>query len=629
MKHKEAIVYTTVFCLFFLAATLPAQQLNSIPIGHDAYTVIDNGVLRGLIEAPPSAKPWSGFTVQQKLREILDADSSLLNDKERKIVTELLRSFNRTPGLDLRAGKYHSETTLRNGSRFSFDAGINWESSLSVNVNPRAFGTVNLGTLNIAGDMGDHFSWDFNLRGGFFSIDRVKLGERTNPPYTDPKYGKYEDYDPLTHSNTSSGHTYYYDVGTPQTSSVYAIPSYFPYTFTKSWEGGVFPPARLNSYNGWPDTFAFGYEVISEINAGLFDNRMQFRFGRMRRDWGPEATGASLFMNAQARPFLAIEGTVIPTSWMHFSFLTGVLEYMNEDSQWWDAEPFQNLFSLALLEFNPSKYFHFDFGSATVWPKRLELGYLFPVNSNFFYQNNVGDFDNLGLFADIEGRLPGIGKIWASFYADELNFMHKPFFHLDREMYAWQAGLQAYLPVLPLASVSLRYTKVEPYAYTHEYTETPWNRLPSDTAYLNNGESLGSYLPPNSDELSLRLESMLLPGTKAHLEYQMIRHGVDFGPGRVDGSSLRDKIVKDDNTSKYFLKDGVYQWNHVIKAGGTYSLKSLNIPVSVFAETGVVLTRYTAEGRPELQKDNSNPLDYSGYKDSAGFILSIGFKVYP
>jgi hypothetical protein len=50
--------------------------------------------------------------VQQKLRELLGADSSLLGSREREITAELLRSFERTPGLDLKTGKYYTETAL-------------------------------------------------------------------------------------------------------------------------------------------------------------------------------------------------------------------------------------------------------------------------------------------------------------------------------------------------------------------------------------------------------------------------------------------------------------------------------------------------------------------------------------
>jgi hypothetical protein len=468
--------------------------------------------------------------------------------------------------------------------------------------------------------MSERFSWNFTARAGVVRVDREYMGLNKDPRYFDTKYGDYEE------NLSSNDRYYYYDVPDPSWSPVYSIPGYFPYTFTKPWEAAVFPPKELGDYISWPDTVSFFYEILSEMNTSFFDNRLYMRFGRMRRDWGPEANGSSLFMNANARPFMAFEGTAVPMPWLRFSFLTGALEFLKEDDLWADPEPFQNLFSLALLEFDTGKRFHFDFGSATVWSKRFDLGYLFPLNSNFMYQNNVGDFDNLAMFADLEFRIASTAKIWGSLFVDEI----RPdegmgvFLKLNRNMYAYQGGIKADVEWLPFATITVRYTKIEPYCYTHEYTETPWNRLPSDTSYVNNGESLGFYLPPNSDELLLRLESMFSPALKAHLQYQLIRHGVDYGTGAVEGSSLKDKIIKSDNTEKNFLNDGVYRWDHVLKLGGTYSLKTRNIPVAFYGEAGLVVTRFTFG-----EDGGFSPLDTADYPAGTGFIFALGFKVYP
>ncbi|MDR1252354.1 MAG: hypothetical protein LBK62_09320 [Treponema sp.] len=619
----------TGFCLLFVllisAATLTAQQLNSVPLGHAAYNLIEMGVLRGVITPPPSAKPWSEVTITGKLRGMLDAPAGKFSKKELDIITGVLAPFERKNGIDYKAGRYYGEKPVL-GQRVSLESGMNWGSDFSVKAPDAKIGSVNTGELYLAGDMGEHFSWNFRGRAGFFSIGRTQLGLHPDPLYVDPKYGPYDG------NPNSQGHHYYYDIPSQSWSPVYSIPAFFPYTFSKQWEAGVFAPSDMAGYGGWPEKFAFGYEIISEMNTGLFSNLMTFRFGRMRRDWGPESSGSSLFMNGQARPFMAIEGSVTPYSWLRFSVLTGVLEYQNNNNQWTDSDPFQSLFSLTYLELDSGKHFHFDFGSATIWPKRFELGYIFPLNSNFFYQNNVGDFDNLGLFADLEYRWPGLFKIWGSLYLDEIRPVLGSFFSLDRNMYAYQGGIKADIKGLPFGAFTVRYTKIEPYTYTHEYTETPWNRVPSDTAYLNNGESLGFYLPPNSDELLIRLESMFRPDAGAHVQYQLIRHGADYGYGRVDGSSLRDKIVKDDNSEKHFLRDGVYQWDHVIKLGGSYSLKSRNIPLSLYAETGLVVTRFTINnnfGSGSENEGDFHALDDAEYNADTGFIFSLGFKLFP
>jgi hypothetical protein len=599
-----------------MTLTVNAQQFTSVPLDHEAYRVIENARLRGIIHPPPSAKPWQEVSVIRLLREIRDTEPGIpgaLNQAERDIVSAVLDSFERKPGLDLMRGAHYQEHPLPQDSHFSLDAGLNWESNFNVDMASGKVGTVNMGTVFLDGDIGNYFSYDFNIRAGILKIDRDILGMMPAPPYFDPK-----DDEPPTDP--------------PTFSPVYSIPAYFPYTFTKPWEAAVFKPEDLSSYGEWPDTLAFGYEIISEIGTSLVDNRLQFRFGRMRRDWGPEENGASLFMNSNARPFMALEGTAIAAPWLYFSFLTGALEYRKIGDQWLDASPFQNLFSLAMVELNLSRL-HFDFGSATVWPKRFDLGYIFPINSNYFYQNNIGDFDNLALFANLEYRVPNLGKVWGSLFVDEIN-LKREFFILDREMYALQGGMKVIFPWLPFASVSLRYTKVEPYCYTHEYTSTPWHSVLIDTAYTNNGESLGYYLPPNSDEILLRLESMFLPGANAYFQYQMIRHGVEYGPGRVDGSSPQDKILrKNDNTKKYFLRDGTYQWNHVVKVGGAYNFKTQKIPILAYGELGLVVTQFTSTDAPPGSEEDRYfyfvSKDDPVYKPNVGVILSVGFKIFP
>jgi hypothetical protein len=590
--------------LMFLFCILPAlygQQYNSVPLDHGAYRLIELGALRGLVTLPPSAKPWPETTVRRKLAELLGAEESALSGTERRIVNELLAGFDRDQGWNPDRGAWYRVYEAPGEGRYSLEAGLSWKSGFSLSPAPDPAGeTAQRGTLFVAGDLGRFFSYNFSARGGIFRVDRRELGA------------------------LGPGGT-----GRP----VYAIPSSFPYGFTKAWDGAVFKPASLGSYDGWPDTLSFGYEIISEINASLAADRLFFRFGRMRRDWGP-GMGSSLFMNAQARPLVALEGSALLHKGIAFSFLTGIPEYLKINNQKGDAAAYQNAFSLALLEFS-GPYAHFDLGSAAIWPKRFELGYLFPANSNFFYQNNVGDFDNLALFADLEGRWPGIGKIRFSFFLDEANFTYKPFFNLDRQMYAYQGGLDLRIPWLPFGNLSFRYTKIEPFCYTHLATEVPWNTQKAQTAYLNNGESLGYYLPPNTEEFLLRGSVMFFPGgplreTEGYLQYQLIRHGLEYGPGRVDGSSLADELVYDDFTTKYFLRDGAYRWDNVIKIGASCRVRALDLPIRLFAEAGLVITRYSRNNGPpgtETPYTFLAPGD-PDYRSGESLIVALGFQVF-
>jgi hypothetical protein len=596
------------FLLLILAAgTLGAQQFNAVPLEHTAYTIIEMGVLRGIIAPPHSARPWQEYTIKQKLREMLDAPAGKLSPRERDIVSGVLRSFVRDNGLARAAGSYRTETAFR-GVRFSFAGGLCWESSLALGAPNPAAGSVNRGTLSLAGDIGEQVSWSVMPGIGSAHISRERLGLRTVPPDAYSRDGEYVPAESLP--------------------PVYAVPAFFPYTFSKRWDAVIVPSGDLDMRRDWPDEFAFTGEILSGLNASLFDNRMQLRLGRMRRDWGPAANGSSLFLNANARPFAAFEGTVIPFPWLRFSFLTGIPEYYSEDTQGQDADPYPNMLSLTYLEFDTGKYFHIDFGAAAVWPKRAEPGYVFPLAGNFLYRNNVGDFDNTALYANMEIRLPGIATFWGSLFVDEIHFGEDSFFNMDRQMYAYQGGIKAAVAWLPLGAFTLRYSKVEPYCYTSQSTETPWGSAPADTAYRTNGEPLGFYLPPNSDELLIRVEAAPLPGIQGHVQYQMIRHGAEYGYGAVDGSSLGDKRP-DAYSSKYFLMDGVYQWDTVIKAGASYRFKISGVPLSIFAETGLVITRFTINGSAGIGNEaDYETIDNTVYRAGIACIASIGFRIF-
>jgi hypothetical protein len=213
-------------------------------------------------------------------------------------------------------------------------------------------------------------------------------------------------------------------------------------------------------------------------------------------------------------------------------------------------------------------------------------------------------------------------------------------FELDRHMFAFQAGLQGMIPFLPFASFTLSYTKVEPYNYTHHRDFLPWydrTEGPMEKAYVNNGVSLGHYLPPNSDEIKLRVESPLFYKTAAHLQYQLIRHGADYGPHQVDGSSLISELDTDRATkkslTKNFLNDGAYQWMHIIKIGGEYKFASL--PLSIFGEAGIAYSYFSDISDAEYEKYHPTPAGETPrapaageYNTSTGFILTIGFRVF-
>jgi hypothetical protein len=156
-----------------------------------------------------------------------------------------------------------------------------------------------------------------------------------------------------------------------------------------------------------------------------------------------------------------------------------------------------------------------------------------------------------------------------------------------------------------------------------------------EKAYTNNGVGLGYYLPPNSDELLARFETMPVKSLNLSLQYQLIRHGADFGSSAVDGSNLLSELDPGDRDGKpvlkrYFLRDGAYQWSHCIKIGAEWNLPK--IPVALYGEAGVHYSYFTNIAEKANVTGEPHPyakVDTAEYPESTGFIVKIGLKVFP
>jgi hypothetical protein len=579
-------------------------------------------------------RPYSKRQVLYALDTILSRDTGILNETERAIIEKAYANYRKQEtGFDWRRGSYTFQLySPRKKIPFGGDVGIGAQVAFSgayyTGIDDFEWGADNKISAYTNGDIGEHLSYRFHFLGHITRAPRAVLGT----------YHTY--YDGFTDEPEEG----YMD----QVITSYSQPlAFIPYTFRKTWDGFVVFPGDISATGlvNWPDEMAIAPMILGELSGSFLDDMITWRFGRLRREWGAMSPGRSLIFNEAAQPFMALEAGFSPFPWFTFSALTGVLEYFNDEDLKSSAWTFQNAFSLEMLEFNYRDRFHLDLGSTALWAKRFELGYIFPVNNNFLYQDSIGDFDNMGFFFNIRGQHPGRGKLWFSFFADEIDPDLKQlskFFQLDRKMYAIQGGIKAIIPRLPFASISLSYTKIEPYTYTHNRNLVPWynneydgENLPMETAYINNGESLGYYLPPNSDEILLRFQTMPLANTLSFFQYQMIRHGADHGPHSVDGSSFASELDPRGRNSrdvlkKFFLKDGAYQWQHIITLGAEHTVEKLRVPIRFFGKLGLVVSYYTDIDGPANsgQAFSYSIVDTQDYPKTTGIILSLGFRIY-
>ena len=628
-----------VFFLLTVALALPtaAQSHTSVPLDDPIYYVIEQAQLKGLCPTLSEAKPYSQHKIKSIINIILSTEAELpwaaLTSSEKAILQQTLASFEKEEGWNWLTGETYQEHTTKSGITMTFNAGASWQSVVSGSYEflgkDFSWGTDNWGTAFIGGDMGSSFSWNFSAGGGLMKAPRKELGTA----YTFYEGFENKEIDPARKDQNKE----YIVFSEPTT--------FFPYTYQKNWDGSIFKGDSLSSsgFYEWPYGMSFGYQMNGEMAVSFLDDAIFVRAGRLQREWAAGTNGSSLALNASARPFFGVEVNFEPFSWLRMATLTGILEYYNMNGISVSSATFQNAFAIGMAEANYKNYLHFSFGSSAVFPKRFELGYSFPLLSRFFYQNNVGDFDNLAMFATLILQYPGIGKIWGSAYVDEMDLTSPAFFSQDRNMHAVQVGISAALPIPKLAfsNFTFQYTKIEPYVYTHQLVKTPWYEAWMEEAYVNNGVSLGYYLPPNSDELKIRFDSSLIGGGvfRFHAQYQMVRHGAEYGSRAVDGSGLNsqlDTTGRNDKEGKpelwkYFLHDGAYQWQHIFKVGGSFDLQGLNIPLSLFLDTGVVYSYYTdIDGKPNSAvRYDIHKINTSEYPTETRFITTVGFKLYP
>jgi hypothetical protein len=632
----RSIIKIFFVCIFvFFSISVFAQTHISVPLGNHIYNILEQAEARGLCSPLSGVRPYTQAVVIAAIKEILDSENAgKLRAAEREILERYLARFSRpTPGINWLRGGWYGETSIgKDDTRISANVGVTADIEASSGIylqGDTLFGTEIWAQLYINGDLGNSFSYGFNYEGGLMQAPRRELGE----------YNTY--YEGFYISEGSRYWTLCECCGNRITEyenqliTTYSEPlTHFPYTYQKRWDGSVYFFDTLSTFDSWPTTMAGGYNLTSELTASFLENKLIMRIGRISHDWGSIPIGSSLAFNKMARPFVGVETEFNPVPWFGFASLTGVLEYNNTDGLKVSSATFQNAFSIIMLQFRIRNYLFIDFVDAVVWPKRFELGYISPITNNFFYQNNIGDFDNMAIALNIRAQYPGLGSIWFSLFVDEMTFL-ADLFTLDRQMFAWQVGMSFPLPIMSFSSVKLSYTKINPYCYTHNRNFTPWyGDLRMETAYINNGVSLGYYLPPNSDEILVRFNTMPAESLIMNLQYQMIRRGADFGSSAVDGSNLLSELDPANRSTnpvlrRFFLRDGAYQWMHVIRLGGEWT--PARIPLAFFFEAGTVISYFTNTEEP-ANSGEPHPysiIDTSEYPKSTSFIVKLGIRLFP
>ena len=634
---KNFLFVLLLSCSFFVFA----QANASVDIDDDIYSILSIAETKGLCKPLLNVKPYTQNYILEKVEEIKNnIENSNYKDNiknsEIEYLEKYIKKFETKLGFDFQNLSYRIQNKNEKfpvSLEFNDEVNILGSAGVYKNSTQNAVGFDFYNDLNFVGDITKYFSYKVTFFAGLTYVPLQDMGTYN--------IGRWW-YSDLPETSASGANQ-------NRTVNVKRYNSFLPFSYYKFWDGSCHFLTNISSdgFESWPNEISLGMGMTTDLRATFFDNAVEIGVSRMNREWAGMDDGSSLVLNKNARPFVSADLRVTLFDFFSISGLTGVLEFPNRkdlnSNAWYvfdsdgkienaknnyDAYFFQNAFSIAMVDLD-FKYLHIDFGTSCVWPKRFEMGYAVPTLDRLIYQNNIGDYDNIALFGDMKLRYPGLGSIWFSLYLDEIS-VSKEFFEKTRCMYAFQFGTKVNVPILPFTTVSFRYTKLEPYCYTHHsISYVPYYQQYVAESYTNNGESLGYYLPPNADEFLFKIESKPITSTAFGFQYQLIRHGADWGSGAVPGSNLYSELSPDrENLRKYFLRDGVYEWMSIFSLYGSYDFKNFNVPVKVFLNMGYIYQWFTGiDGTPS----SSTPYHYINtpeYTDKNGFVFTLGIKLF-
>lgn len=659
---KKNVKKSLFFLLFVCAIPFFAQTNTTVSIEDDVYAVIENANVRGLCRTLPPTRPYTASFILKCLDEIeqniaVSKSADYQKNMELAVIDfHRQRLLPKKNGLDLRNLSFRFEQNQNNENNENFPITFQVNNSINSyfsggiysNSSNNSFGYEVWDTLKFDGDIGKNVSYSCTALVEVSKMPLAQLGTYNIGLWWYDEGVQYE-YDENTKLQIKWSGS---EEDTPSWRVINKYRNYncLPYSYRKKWDGSVYYLSKMDAsgLEGWTDNLAFGMSMKGEIHASFKNGMIEVGIGRYNREWATMDNGSSLVLNSSARPFFGADVSISLFNTIRLSSITGFLEFPNQnyitDGAWYltdgkgkksesvvDSYFYHNLFSTGMFSFD-YKFFHFDFGSSSIYPNRFELGYAFPLLDKVVYQNNVGDYDNLSLFGNLKFNFSRYGYVWGSVYVDEIVSPTANIFLLTRCMFAYQAGSKIVLPFIPFATLSVRYTKIEPYCYTHQAIfYQPYANNYISESYTNNGECLGYYLPPNSDEFFLRLEGKPHSMLNCFFQYQFIRHGVDWGSEQVPGSNLYSEMAPKnrDELNKFFLRDGTYEWTNVLSLGASINLNNKDFPLILYGTVGYVHNWFTSIGSEKPGKYTSySKYSSSEYEEGYGLVITTGFNVF-
>jgi hypothetical protein len=164
-----------------------------------------------------------------------------------------------------------------------------------------------------------------------------------------------------------------------------------------------------------------------------------------------------------------------------------------------------------------------------------------------FQQNSLGDIDDVFAGVDFSYTLPSKARFYGAMAMNEMNVVGDPMTMLKapRNMFAFQAGLVVPLPIGSFSSMTLQWTYIGPFVYTHypmrEFTGA------IDTSLMEFVDSDENIILGSKSPITI------ISDQGRAFTYDSAEGNITFTPR---GSSEPEKIELDSENSTWYSKDG-------------------------------------------------------------------------
>jgi hypothetical protein len=298
----------------------------------------------------------------------------------------------------------------------------------------------------------------------------------------------------------------------------------------------IIPAGQGYRYDTFSDSMSMGsLSMYTSFNslAAAGNDRMYFQAGMSRSSWG-DFFDNGVVIGPQAFHTGNASFVINEDKWNYTLAMFMLSASKNTGNVYAESYP-EKFMAMHSVGFNPLPWLSFSVYENMVYGERFEPLYLLPISPYMISQQLVGfTNDNLQMGASVKIS-PFDGFSWAAnVFLDDAHFNNLIRFDFDTKIKAaFQTGI-TWIPDLPFSSsLSLDYTLVAPYMYTHEQkVDSDNNGVPDYVSagnvnyqdYLNKGRSLGSALLPNSHRISLRGKFEFLENLRINPSLTFIQH---------------------------------------------------------------------------------------------------------